>query len=77
MALPLDEVRRTARRAGFQEIYLNDQSYCQWVLMTRESGDSCSDGLKRFASYIVAKEQQEAYLDVPVRDSQDSDLEMI
>ena len=26
MALPLDEVRRTARRAGFEEIYLNDSS---------------------------------------------------
>ena len=35
-----------------------DQQYCQWTLMTAESTKDASAHLKRFAAWIVRKEQQ-------------------
>ena len=45
----------------FQEVYREDASYCQWAVMTVEQADTpSSEGLKRFARYIVMSEAKEA-----------------
>ena len=45
----------------FQEVYREDASYCQWAAMTVEQAETpSSEGLKRFARYIVMSEAKEA-----------------
>ena len=60
---PADSEQATfGRHAGqtFKTIYEQHQDYTAWILRTVESGDSCSEDLKRLAEYIVRREAREA-----------------
>ena len=37
---------------------IDDLSYCQWVMMTAESDEETSQGLRRLAKYLLAKSQE-------------------
>ena len=39
--------------------YLNDMAYCQWIMMTMESGDSSCQQLKKFARYLATREARD------------------
>ena len=40
----------------YNTVWVNDPSYCQWALLTVESGDATGDGLARFAQYVATRE---------------------
>ena len=43
----------------FDWAYLNDMAYCQWIMMTMESGDSSCPQLKKFARYLATREARD------------------
>ena len=48
----------------YETVLRTDLPYCQWALQTVESGDSHSPQLKKFAKYVVSKENR-GYQDIP------------
>ena len=42
----------------YQEVYQDHPEYSNWVLETLETGDSCSDGMKRLGRYLNSMEIQ-------------------
>ena len=41
---------------SFDWVYLNDMAYCQWIMLTMESGDNQGGQLKKFAKYLATRE---------------------
>ena len=52
----------------YETVLRTDPPYCQWALQTVESGDSHSPQLKKFAKYVVSKDNRGVtanYQDIP------------
>ena len=45
----------------YDTVFKNHTQYCCWVLNTAESGDASCPALKRYASYIAAREARTPY----------------
>jgi len=55
------DVLTFGRHAGktYDFVYLNHASYCQWILMTTESGDDACPQLIKFARYLATREARD------------------
>ena len=51
----------------FNHMYQEETHYCQWGVMTAESGEPCSTGLIRLAQFCVDRECGEASDSIPQR----------
>lgn len=46
--------------SSFQEVWIQDRRYCEWILQTAENGDSSKE-IHQFAQYLQQKRIEETY----------------